>query len=624
MTWQEFSESARCAARRTWRTSSRLTTTLAVAAVLSALVPAGLALLSGALVSDVEALVASGESDLGVVLIWIALAALLLMAVGICEVIRRYATQRLGDEVNVSVSREVLEHSGSLDLAFFENRENHDILARAANYSGRGYLGFVSAMISSVSSTLQFFTLLGVMLWIEPGVTLALAFVTLPFLAFRWRMAKLRFLVHRSKTAKRRQTRYFSSLVTRKNAIPTLKIFKLGSLLIRRYEKGMRELMAVDRMLYRRVAWGRGLVAIGYSLVFLLAAGWVTHRAVQGAIELGSLVTYLASAIRFRGTSAALVSTISGLMQRALFVRDLHEFLALQPAIPAGGTIPERELCGDVELRGVSFAYPGGGERVIRDLDLRISAGETVAFVGPNGAGKTTLVKLIARLYEADAGSVRIDGHEVGDLDLDWLHDQMAYVGQQPVRFEATLEDNIAFGDWRRLEDRSEEVAKLAREAGLAHLIESTPEGMQTLLGRRFGNHDLSGGQWQLVALARALARDARLVILDEPTSNLDVRAERDIFERFTHLCRDSTVLLVSHRFSTVRMADRILVIDEGSIVEEGTHQSLMALGGVYASLYAVHRARVDPEALPVPAAEEGAGASRGSCGRDHLAHGVR
>lgn len=231
---------------------------------------------------------------------------------------------------------------------------------------------------------------------------------------------------------------------------------------------------------------------------------------------------------------------------------------------------------------------------MIRDLDLHVRAGETVALVGPNGAGKTTLVKLIARLYDVDKGSVRIDGHDVRGLSVRWFHDRLAYVGQAPIRFEATLEENVAFGDWQRLLGRTDEVREVIERAGLDRLLESVPDGLQTLLGRRFGDHDLSGGQWQLLALARAVARNASILILDEPTSNLDARTEFETFKRFHESSRGRTTLLVSHRFSTVRMADRIFVVDGGRIVEEGTHDGLLEKGGVYASLYAAHQMRFD------------------------------
>jgi ATP-binding cassette subfamily B protein len=595
VSWREVWEAVRTGLQRTWEASRPLSITMAATSLLIAVVPAGLALMSGAVVSEVQALIETGERSFAPLLPWLGLAAALLLVIGVGQVARRYAEDRLGDEMGLLVSREVLEHAASLDLAFFESKENHDTLSRASGYPGRSYLQFVASVYDTASVTIEFLSLLGVMVWIHAGASLALAFVTIPFLVFRWRMAKVRFEVHRAKTTKRRQAGYFSSLLTNRDAVPTTKVFGLASLLTDRFASTMRELLDVDRDLYRRLAVGRALVSVGYAVVFVVAVGIVAARTLEGAIAIGALVTYLASANRFRGASVNVVNTIADFMSRVLFVRDLTDFMAERPVIVdrEAKTLPE--LKGAIEMRGVSFRYPGTTREVVRDLDLDIRAGETVAVVGPNGAGKTTLVKLIARLYEVDRGSVLADGHDVRSLAVRWYHDQIAYVGQVPVRFEATLEENIAFGDWKRLLGRSEEVEELALRLGLGDLLEQTPDGMQTLLGRRFGDHDLSGGQWQLVAIGRALARNAAIVILDEPTSNLDARAEYAMFERFHQLTRGRTTILVSHRFSTVQMADRIFVMDEGRIVESGTHAELVARQGVYASLYAAHRLRFEP-----------------------------
>ncbi|MGH0029787.1 MAG: ABC transporter ATP-binding protein [Myxococcota bacterium] len=594
MTWQEAWRAALEGLRRTWITSKLHSTTMAITAIVVATIPAGLALLSGAIVSDVETLLQSDDPAFREVLPWLLLTAFLLTAIGLGQVARRYSEERLGDEMSVLINREVIEHAASLDLAFFEQKENHDILTRASRYPGRGYLHFVSSIYGSITSVIQFVSLLGVMLWIQPLVTLALAGVTIPFLIFRWHMAKVRFLLHRTKTTRRRQARYYSNLMTQKGAVPITKVFGLAPLLSERFSETMRELVDVNRYLLRRMALGRALLAVGFSLAFLLAAGTVTAQTLSGTLELGALVTYLAAAIRFRGTSTGMVTSLTDFMQRVLFVRDLNEFLEEKPSIDDGDGVLLPEMRGEIELCGVTFQYPGTQRPVVQDLDLHIHAGETVAIVGPNGAGKTTLVKLIARLYDTDKGSVRIDGHDVRSLAVRPFHDRIAYVGQAPVRFEATLEENIAFGDWQRLLGNTDEVEEVAARAGLTRLVESTPDGLQTLLGRRFGDHDRSGGQWQLLALARALARDAAILILDEPTSNLDARTEYETFKSFHELTQGRTTLLVSHRFSTVRMADRIFVVDEGSIVEEGTHDVLVDQGGVYASLYAAHRMRFD------------------------------
>ena len=597
MDWQEIYAAVRLGLQRTWAVSKPLSIAMGVSSLLGALTPAGLALMSGAVVSDVEALLDSGaEASLAPVLPWLLFGALLIMMSGLAQVVKTYAQDRLGDELGLVVSREVLDQASTLDLSFFERTEKQDVLSRATGYPGRSYLQFVSSVYTSASAAIEFVTLLGVMLWIHAVVTLALASVTIPFLLFRLRMAKLRFEIHRSRTTKRRQAGYHSSLLTNRAAVPFTKVFGLAPLLTERFATTMRELIDVDRDVYRKLAFGRGLMTVGYAIVFVVAAATVTAGALAGTLAIGALVTYLAAGLRFRGTALALVNSITNFTSRVFFVRDLHEFMEERPEIVDREALTPPELTGDVELRGVSFHYPGTDQPVLQDLDLTIPAGQTVAIVGANGAGKTTLVKLIARLYDVDAGAVLLDGHDVRSLALRWLHDRIAYVGQGPVQFEATLEENLAFGDWRNLLGKSDEVYELSQRAGLDELVKELPDGMQTLLGRRFGQYDLSGGQWQRVAVARALARQAPLMILDEPTSNLDARSEYEMFRRFHELTRGRTTILVSHRFSTVRMADRIFVMDEGRIVEEGTHQELAAKGGVYAGLYEAHRMRFDAD----------------------------
>jgi ATP-binding cassette subfamily B protein len=596
MTWREIYATLRRAMKRTWAASPTLLKWIAAAMLVASLMPAGMAVLSGFVAEDVKTMLDSGGTDSSVIFLWLSLAALLLLVGGLCEAIQQYCTGRLGDEMNIGMSREVLWHAHSLDLAFFERKENHDILSRARGYPGQGYLQFVTASFKVVSSSLQFFSLLGVMLVIESRVTLALTVATVPFLIFRWRMAKLRFTLHRERTKRRREAGYYSGLVTQKNAIPTVKIFGLGPLLLDRYEHVMQELIGINRSLYGKTAVGRSVVTLVYSLAFLFAAGWVATQALEGTIKLGALVTYLAAAIRFGGISLGMVTKITNFMGRALFVRDLHEFLSVKPEIDATEGRELDAVRGEIEFHGATFRYPGSEKAVIENLDLRIPPGETVAVVGPNGAGKTTLVKLIARLYDLTDGSITIDGHDVRELSTASLHQHMTYVGQNPVRFETTMEESLAFGDWKRLLGRTEELRELAERAGLEKIIRDAPNGLATRLGRRFGDHDLSGGQWQLLALSRAVARNSPIVILDEPTSNLDAKAEYDVFERFHKVSSGRTIILVSHRFSTVRMVDRIFVLDEGQIVEEGNHSELLERGGVYAGLYAAHRARLDPE----------------------------
>lgn len=281
---------------------------------------------------------------------------------------------------------------------------------------------------------------------------------------------------------------------------------------------------------------------------------------------------------------------IGGSMEEILHISALRAFLGLKPQASTGGRPLPAALRGEIELRNVSFTYPGVREPSLSDISLRIRPGEMVALAGENGAGKTTLVKVIARLYDPDQGQILLDGINLREFDLPALHRAIAFVLQDSGRYETTVADNIAYGDWRRLIADRTRVKQVARLADVGDMIEALPRGYDTLVGRMFGQYDLSGGQWQRIALARAFARDAALLILDEPSSSLDARAEYELVSRFRELTRGRTTILISHRLSTVSLADRIIVLDRGRVVEEGTHQELLALTGHYATLYDLYQ----------------------------------
>ena len=238
------------------------------------------------------------------------------------------------------------------------------------------------------------------------------------------------------------------------------------------------------------------------------------------------------------------------------------------------------------EFENVSFSYPGTEKKVLDDISFKIEPGEVVALVGRNGAGKSTIVKLLARLYLADGGAVKLDGHSVDQLSDELLYSSMAFAMQSFGRYEATVAENIAFGNWENLISDPEAIREVAKRIGLDAMIQKLPDGYDTRLGRMFGDVTLSGGQWQSLAIARAMASDAQLIVLDEPTANLDPHKEYEMFCRFCELIHEKTALIISHRFSTVRMADRILVIDEGRIAESGTHDQLLAISGIYSQMY--------------------------------------
>jgi ATP-binding cassette subfamily B protein len=334
---------------------------------------------------------------------------------------------------------------------------------------------------------------------------------------------------------------------------------------------------------------GASAIAVATSIAFYALFARVLRGFLAGALTIGDVAVFGTVGLRLRGALETAVLSVSGALGQTLYIANLREFLSL-PSRPSGppGRTPATTR-GEIEYRGVSFTYSGADAPALVDVSLRIRAGETVALVGRNGAGKTTLVKLLGRFYEPGAGSVAFDGTDVRELAGEYLRRRIAFVFQDPVPYEATAADNIAYGDWRRLLADRERVEQVARQAGVDRLIAALPRGYDTRLGRLFSEHDLSIGEWQQLAIARALAREASVLILDEPTASLDAVAEYELFKRFRELARGRTTILISHRFSTVRMADRIIVLARGRVVETGSHEELLAGGGYYAELYAAH-----------------------------------
>lgn len=590
LAWREIRATARRSIALCYETSPFAFTALVAAFVVDSFLPAALTATAGLVVHQVEGMLAADRVALQPLVPWLGMFAGIMFLKGTLSALKTYHESILAFDMDRVISRRVLDHRLDLDVAFYEDPENHDLLERGSKFAGREFLKFIMQIVNLGSLGIQFVTLLGVMMWILPVVTPLLAVLTAPMILFRWRISRLQYELDHVTTMRRRLRTYYAGELTSKEAIPTIKFFDLKALLSERFDALSRELLEENRKLYRKRVIGQMAGAVALAFAFLVAAGWAARSALVGEIAVGALVTYLASADRFRSSLNNITKAASTVFTNVLFVRNLYDFFDTQPAIDAktGGRPEETE--GRIRLENVSFRYPGAEEDTLRGIDLEIEPGKTVAIVGGNGAGKTTLANIITRLFDPTSGTVRLDGTDLRDLAAEWYYEQIAYVPQVPIRFETTARENIAFGDRARLMNDHEAVARIAKEAGVESIIDRMPRGLDTTLGRRFGEYDMSGGEWQRLAVARALAKDAPLLVFDEPTANLDARAEYELFTALKQMTREKTAIIISHRFATVRSADQIIVLEQGRVVEVGNHDELMALGQVYSGLYRVQQ----------------------------------
>ena len=585
-----------------WETEPRYVVGILALRVARALIPLAV-LWVGKLIVD-EVVLAIGVAGAGGPAPWARLAELLALELGIALVgeglsrLSALLESLLGDLFANRTSVELMRHAATLDLEQFENAEIYDRLERARRQTVNR-IGLFTLLLATVQDLITLVTLSVALAVYVPWLLLLLVIAVLPSLLGETHFASLGYSLLYSWTPERRQLDYLRYIAASDVSAKELKLFGLSDFLVGRYDRLSQEFYEANKALsVRRSLVSSLLAAVGtlgyyaaYAVIIYLTV--VGHRSPAGVFTIGVL-TFLAGSFRqSRDLIQRVLLSLSQIFEQSLYLDDLFSFLALEPRIrpSAGARQVPNPIRQGFTFENVGFRYPGAEQWAVRGLDFTLAPGERLALVGENGAGKTTLVKLLARLYDPTEGRILLDGVDLREYDLDSLRRNVGVIFQDFVRYDFLLRENIAVGNIGRLEDEPRIEGAAARS--LADTVAARLPGRYgQMLGRRFeGGVDLSGGEWQKVALARAYMREAQLLILDEPTAALDARAEYEVFLRFSELTQGRMAVLISHRFSTVRMADRILVLRGGEMVEQGTHEELLALGGLYSELFQLQAA---------------------------------
>lgn len=493
----------------------------------------------------------------------------------------------LGDLFSNRTSVRLIQHAASLDLPQFEDAAFYDKLARARRQTTSRVV-LMSQILMQVQDFFTMIFLAGGLVVFNPWLIFLLVLAVIPSFLSETYFNRRGYSLARGWTPERRELDYLRYIGASDETAKELKIFGLSEFLQERFrELADRYYEANKRLAIKRASWGSVLNGLG-DLGYYVAYVFIALETVAGALTIGDLTFLTGSFARLRGVLRGILSRFSTIAESALYLQDLFDFFEMQPEIRSPDqprALPPVIQEGFV-FEQVSFAYPGTEKYAVKNLSFTLKAGEKLALVGENGAGKTTLVKLLARLYDPTEGRILLDGFDLKDYDLHELRKYIGIIFQDFVRFQFTAGENIAVG-WIQERENTPRIDAAAQQS-LAHtVIEKLPGKLTQQLGRRFANGmELSGGEWQKVALGRAYMRDAQLLILDEPTAALDARAEYEVFQRFAELTAGKTAVLISHRFSTVRMADRILVLEKGQLKEIGSHEDLLAQEGLYAELF--------------------------------------
>jgi ABC-type multidrug transport system fused ATPase/permease subunit len=576
-----------------WATSWRLTLVLGGLTLVAGLLPGAIAYVGKLIVDGVVLAAQSGQAaDRRAALMYLGWEALLVgllaaanQGLSLCQSLLRVL---LGQKVNLLI----LEKAQTLPLRHFEDSEFYDKMVRARREASNRPLSMVNRTFGLVQSSLSLIAYGGLLLRFSPWAVLVLVAAAVPAFVAETKFAGEAFRLFKWRSPETRQQTYLEMLLAREDYAKEVKLFQLGPLLLLRYRDIFQRLYAEDRNLtIRRSGWSFGLGLIS-TAAFYGAYGWIVWDAIAGRISLGDLTLYLTVFRQGQSTFTTALEAIGGMYEDGLYLSNLYEFLEQSVAEEGGYARSGRQPEDGLRFEAVSFTYPDSERPALSEISFHLKPGEKLAVVGENGSGKTTLIKLLTRLYSPTSGRILLDGRDLQEWDLETLQRRIGVIFQDFVRYQFTVGENIGTGDVSAFDER-DRWQEAAAKGSATPFIEALPQGFSTQLGKWFrGGQELSGGQWQKIALARAFMRtEADILVLDEPTSAMDAEAEAEIFDHFRRATAHQMAILISHRFSTVRRADKIIVLAGGELIEQGSHEALLQRQGRYAQLFSLQAA---------------------------------
>ena len=580
---------SRHAVRLVWDTNRPLLVAAALLTLVGGLLPALIAWVGAQIVDAVVTAMNAAGHDLQRVLRLVLLEGLLVAALAgvqrglsLCQALLR---AQLGQRVNVMI----LEKALTLDLAHFEDSEFYDKLTRARREASSRPLSLVMRTFGLVQNAIALLSFGVLLVKFSPWTVAVLLLAGVPAFIAEAKFSGDAFRLFRWRSPETRMQMYLETVLAREDHAKEVRLYGLGARFLARYRDIFTRLYREDRALsIRRDSWGFALSLVATATLYA-AYAWIAITAVRGGITLGRMTMYLMLFRQGQAAVTSILSAVGGMYEDNLYLSTLYEYLDTPVAAAPGRVVRGSNPADGIRFERVSFSYPDASEATLRDIDLHLAPGSSLALVGENGSGKTTLIKLLTRLYAPSSGRILFEGQDIREWDEVALRARVGVIFQDFARYQLQVGENVGAGDDAHFED--EALWRTAAAKGqAAEFIEQLPQGYQTQLGKWFKDgRELSGGQWQKIALARAFMRtSADVLVLDEPTAAMDARAEAEVFEHFRQLARGRITILISHRFSTVRMADQIAVLDRGRIIERGSHAELTAAGGHYAQLFAL------------------------------------